>query len=176
MAITRTGSRFHRGHGARKGTDWSASAVQLTFVTLGAQSASLLEIFVPIAGGETLVRVRGRIAYGTDQEAVDEVYLGAFGMAVVSEQAASVGITAVPHPATDAAWDGWLYHTYLQGQVRVIGTAGNADFNAVQTIEIDSKAMRKVGEDDRLVVVAENMGSAGGMIIANSERLLSKLH
>jgi len=40
---------------------------------------------------------------------------------------------------------------------------------------IDSKAMRKIGENERLVVVVENIASAG-MVFWNSERFLTKVH
>jgi len=166
---------FTRSRGARKGTDWSASAVQTAFDTIPAASAVLLEVFTPIAGGETIIRTRGLLTYGSDQEAVTEGVNAAFGIGVVSEQAATVGITAVPHPGTDAAWDGWMYHTYMATIARIV-TAASVDFNAVVQHVIDSKAARKVSENDRLVIVVENMSSSTGMLMSNSERLLSKIH
>ena len=165
-------SRFTRG--PRKAVDWGASAPQAASTNVPGSSAVLLEVFLPIAGGETVIRTRGMLGYKSDQIAASEIQLGAFGIAVVSEQAATVGITAIPHPSTDAPWGGWFYHTYLMSEfVFSSAIAFQADF--MHTIVIDSKAMRKIDEDDRIVVVVENT-AATGFAIANSERFLSKVH
>ena len=44
----------------------------------------------------TLIRVRGIFTIASDQSAATETQVGALGVAVVSEQAASIGVTAVP--------------------------------------------------------------------------------
>ena len=160
--------------GPRKATDWSASSVATALVTLAGSSVVLLEIFVPISGGETLIRTRGFFTYGSDQAAANENIIGAVGIGVVSEQAATVGITAVPHPDTDSAWGGWLWHHYFAARIEV-GSAVGFDPLMQQNIVIDSKAMRKVGDSERLVVVVEN-SSATGMRFSTAMRLLSKIH
>jgi len=163
---------FRRG--PRKATDWSSSAVLTAYVGVAASTIALLEVFVPIVGGETLIRTRGWLSIAPDQNASNEQFVGAFGIAVVSEAAASIGVTAVPSPDTDAAWGGWLYHTYFASQIRVGDSTGFISPPGINIV-IDSKAMRKVDEDDRLVVVIEN--SAGfGLQVYNSERFLSKVH
>ena len=160
--------------GLRRAVDWSASAVQAAAVNIAGTSAVLLEAFTPILGGETVIRTRGHLYYFSDQISADEDTLGAFGICVVTAQAVSVGITAVPHPGTDAAWGGWLYHTFLHSHFEFASSVGFR-FNGGIGVDIDSKAMRKVGEDERLVVVAENMSSTGFSLM-NSERFLSKIH
>jgi len=166
-------SNFRRG--PRRPTDWSASVAQASYVALAAASAIISEVFVPIVGGETLIRTRGLFSYASDQEVANETQAGAFGIGVVSEQAATVGITAVPHPFTDAAWGGWLYHTYFASRFRFVSAVGVSFADGVTTQVIDSKAMRKIGENERLVVVVENIASAG-MVFWNSERFLTKVH
>jgi len=166
-------SRFSRG--PRKAVDWSASAGLAAPVSVPAASAVLLEIFTPIMGGETVIRTRGMLGWLSDQATVDEEQFGAFGIAVVSEQAATVGATAVPHPVTDAAWGGWLYHTYFFSKLEFADATG-VNPNIMHTMAIDSKAMRKVDEGDRLITVVENIHATHGFRFANNERFLSKVH
>ena len=168
------GRTFVRGRGSRKSTDWSASVPQTGLVALAGSTALLSQTFIPVAGGETVVRSRGLITFGSDQAAATESQLGAYGIAVVTAQAVSVGITAVLHPATDASWDGWLYHTYLSAHIQVVSASGIMP-DMQHQIVVDSKAMRKVSEDDRLVFVIENTVSTG-LQFFDSFRILSKLH
>ena len=160
--------------GPRRSVDWSASAPLTGYAAVAASSAVLLETFVPVTGGETVIRTRGLFSFKSDQSAASEENVGALGIAVVTAQAVSVGITAIPHPVTDAAWGGWFYHTYFSRAMLVLSGVG-VDPNNVMNIVIDSKAARKVDEDERLVVVIEN-SSAAGMEVTTMERFLSKLH
>ena len=164
---------FNRG--PRRATDWSASAVQAASLPVAAASAVIDEILVPPIGGETLVRTRGVIAWASDQVAASENQFGAYGICVVTEQAATIGITAVPHPATDAAWGGWVVHQYFASQV--IGPALlGLEPGVMHLLQIDSKGMRKIGENERLVTVWENTGSAHAFNTFASFRFLTKIH
>ena len=162
-----------RTGGSQRLTDWSASTPLTGLLTVAAGTKALLEIFAPLSSGETIVRTRGMYAYGSDQEGVDEFYTGAFGIGVVTKVAAAIGITAIPGPATDAAWDGWLFHSYFAGQVIFASGVGFQDWDVNMQV-IDSKAMRKVTADDRLVVVVENTVSTTGFEIGHAIRILSK--
>ncbi len=158
----------------RRSTDWSASALRTGTTSVGASSATLLEVFIPAVGGETIVRTRGLFTIATDQFTANELQLGAVGIAKVTQQAQSIGISAIPHPATDAAWGGWLFHSFFSYEFAFISAVG-MDPNVTHPIVVDSKAMRKVDEDERLVVVVENSGSFG-FDVYSSFRFLSKLH
>ena len=168
----RAGRGFVRG--PRRAMDWSASTVETSLTAMPASSVLLAQTFAPIVGGETAIRIRGLFSWITDQDAAEETQLGAVGIAVVTAQAVSVGITAVPTPNTDAAWGGWMWHSYFSSKV-VVGDATGFQINGMNHIVIDSKAMRKVDEDERLVVVVEN-SAAFGILIGNSIRILSKVH
>jgi len=163
---------FRRG--PRRATDWSASSVAAAFVSLAGATSALSQVFTPIVGGETVIRTRGMFGWGTDNPAGDEPQMGAYGIAIVSEPAATVGITAIPTPGTDASWGGWLYHTYFMSNTEFASAVG-VNFDNIRRIVIDSKAMRKVDENDRLVTVVENM-SADGMVFQDFTRFLSKVH
>ena len=171
--IGRSG-RFTRG--PRRATDWSASSVQTTIDTVVSGGASLLESFTPIVGGETLIRTRGLVTIRSDQVAASEDIIGAFGIGVVTKQAISVGITAIPHPGTDAAWGGWVVHQYYGERFQFFSSVGiNGGNNALSHYPVDSKGMRKIDEDEGLVVVFENM-AATGCNVTHSFRFLTKVH
>ncbi len=173
MARSRGRSTFVRG--PRRATDWSASIPQAIALSVPANSAVLDESFTPIVGGETLIRTRGLISFSSDQTGATELQLGAYGICVVTQQALSVGITAIPHPATDAAWGGWVVHQYLFAQLAVLSAAGiEPQFNT--SFVIDSKGMRKVDEDERLVSVWENSHATHGFSAFAALRILSKVH
>ena len=163
---------FRRG--PRRATDWSATAVKVALAAVAGSTKVILDSFTPIAGGETVIRVRGTFGWASDQEAATEVQLGAVGICVVTEQAATIGITAVPHPNTDAAWGGWLWHSYYKSKV-FFNTGSAMNFDPLHVITIDSKAMRKVDEDERLLFIIEN-STGEGVDVASNFRILSKLH
>ena len=161
--------------GPRKATDWSASSALVGPVSIPANTKVLLETFIPIAGGETVIRVRGMFAWTSDQQAASEEQFGAFGICVVSDIAAAAGVASIPSPGEEAAWGGWLYHSFFFSKLAFASGVGIMP-GVMHRIEIDSKAMRKVDEDDRLVVVVENTHTTHGFRFANSERILSKVH
>ena len=75
-------------------------------------------------------------------------------MCVVTQNAAGIGVTAIPDPVVDIAWDGWFYHA--QGDIRSQGsTAAQLLTNDVSMVRhvIDSKAMRKIHLTDTIVAV-----------------------
>ena len=82
----------------------------------------------------------------------------AIGVGIVTRQAADAGIGSVPVPITDASWDGWMYHRFFD----LFDTAGvAAEGEAKIQFEVDTKAMRKIHENEALVAVAESAISGG---------------
>jgi len=137
-----------------------------------------------IANGLTIVRTRGElIAYLTSATSTNDGYAAGFGICVVSENAAAVGITAVPTPITDIGWDGWLYHRLFQLKAAApiaAGAAADTDFanvfSASVRIEVDSKAMRKIKATDQLIAVFEGTIVGTANLSASFDcRVLDKL-
>ena len=159
------------GGSSRRLTDWSASPALSGYTSVAAGAAALLVVGTPIGAGETIIRTRGLFAWKSDQTAASENQLGAFGMGVVTEQAATLGITAIPHPDTDASWDGWFYHTYFASRIDSLTSVG-VHFDATHRVIIDSKAMRKVSREERFVCMVENTGTHGIEVYAASRVLL----
>ena len=145
---------------------WERSTDITGYTTLGAATAVIAQSLTAV-DPITLVRTRGKISVVTDQAggaAVDEGSFGAIGMCVVSDQALAIGVTAVPTLITDKDSDLWLLHEYFFASV-LVGT--NVGFSDVSSLTMfDSKAMRKISEDQSLIVVVENAAASHGMKFA----------
>ncbi len=122
----------------------------------------------------TVVRTHMLIAIGTDQLAADENQVAALGLAVVSDQAVAVGVTAIPTPVTDAASDLWFAHQYLMSQFDFGSAIGFA--NASREYAIDSKAMRKVEDGQDIVIVVEQSAVGFGATVTSAGRMLVKVN
>ena len=119
----------------------------------------------------TIVRVRGYIHLESDQNAAAENQAIAIGMAVVSDQAVAIGVTAVPTPVADGGSDLWFMYQQLM-------TSSVVDGNLGIGMEYDSRAMRKVEDGQQLVVVlgTEVAALTAGVFLRHMGRLLIKLH
>ncbi len=151
--------RFRSGGFAqkpRKTLAWSSSAPVTGLVALAASTSALIETIIPNVPDLTELRVRGLFGWRTDQLAASEIQVGAVGMIVVEEPAATLGITALPVPNTDGDSD-WMWHSYYASRFE-FGSAIGFQTSSLNTMIIDSKAMRKVSSTQRVVVVIENSG------------------
>jgi len=107
--------------------------------------------------GVTIVRTRGHLsALLTAVAAANEGFHCAIGICVVTVDAFTVGVTAVPNPIADMSWDGWLYHRFfdvhsISGTIADGVNAGTVGIN----FEVDSKAMRKIGINEVVVATLE---------------------
>ena len=118
----------------------------------------------------TVTRTVGSLYVQSDQVAASENPFGSIGMMVVSDQAITTGITAVPDPVSQAASDGWfLYRSFgVQG-----GPIGGQE---VFEFKFDSRAQRKVEEGfDIAVVVGNSAAAALGIRFSINFRMLVKL-
>ena len=101
----------------------------------------------------------------------------ALGICDVSENAAGIGVTAIPAPLTDVAWDGWIWHHSGAALLSLTTTEEGLTGTAVVRIPIDNKAMRKTPASNVLVGVVElgtEVGAAIVRVSANT-RILDKL-
>ncbi len=178
MANLRTGRRsglVFRGGRSRRETQWLDSgtfSVQLASDLSAVLTNSLGA--VPLALRPfTIVRTRGILSLQSDQQAATESPQASFGMAIVSEQAVAIGITAVPTPVTDRGSDLWFVYESMFAEWTFSSAVGSQSF--LMTRAVDSKAMRKVEDGEDMVFVAES-DSAEGSIIQGTFRLLIKLH
>ena len=119
----------------------------------------LIQTLVPTSA-VTILRNRGYLMVRPQAGSVDLIADGAFGIGIVSEQAVTTGITAIPGPFTDSGWGGWLFHTFWRVFLDVTTDVGRLGQEFGAQYEIDSKAMRKLGVNERMVEVFESRNGA----------------
>ena len=120
---------------------------------------------------ESSTIVRSFLNLGVKAESSVNTAFRAFscGLVVVSDNAASVGVTALPSPALDDA--DWLL--FYQGHVPPYGGVDDCR-DCVH--HIDSKAMRKVhGEGKSLAFVISNLSTIVSLEYSLTSRILFKL-
>ena len=166
--------RFSRGSGPRRQTSWVGPSDQ-NFVGVATGATSIISSFVPSTNGlrkSTLVRNRGIFSVKPDSLAADVDIVGAMGVCVVSNQAFSAGAGSIPGPFDEAGWDGWMVWQPFGFSIEVIGAPTDTLLSAIQ-IEVDSKAMRKVSDNETVVVMCES--NTGAMEVFDGIRQLYKL-
>ena len=179
MANIRTSRKsgfITRGGVSRRESLWLGGVFSLITISAppGPVIVSSLSAFLLGLRPFTVVRNRGIVGIHTDQIAATEHIRGAYGAAVVSDQAVAIGVTAVPTPVTDSESDLWFTYQMLQASFDFADATG---FTATeQQYQVDSKAMRKVEDGQDLIEVVELAGTSGGAIIQTQTRMLIKLH
>jgi len=156
--------------GPRRSTQWFGPAIQ-NFVSVASGGATIiasLSFEEPL----TIIRTRGVFVVIPGSFVADLSYVGAVGMAIVSTEAFNAGIASVPEPFTDADWGGWFVWRSFAAHMELITAAGFESVTGI-TMEIDSKAMRKVTPNETLVVVCESQ--SGAVDVVDGTRHLVKL-
>ncbi len=178
MANIRTARRSGlvlRGGRNIRSTSWGESPTST--IQIGTAATAVLAFSLGAAGLAqrpfTIIRERFFWYLRSDVVTGGEIYGGAIGHCVVSEQAVAIGVTAVPTPVTDMGSD--LWHVFSQ----MYGRFGGTQVEEVGKImQVDSKAMRKVeeGEDSIIVVESGAATEAASMLSVYGGRTLIKLH
>lgn len=169
--MARPRSNFGHRSGPRRKVQWIGPAVQ-GYVSVANAGATLISVSTTFETAATLVRTRGQISVQPGSFAADLNIVGAFGCGIVSAEAGAIGITAIPTPFRDADWGGWYVWRSFSLHLDVQSAIGFS--LEMENFEVDSKAMRKVGQNESLVWVAESQ--AGAFDISTPLRQLIKLH
>ncbi len=161
--------------GARRSTTWisipffidsEVAAGGAIVASLGADALAMRPF--------TIVRTRMDFQVISDQIAADEVQVGAIAMAVVSDQASAVGVTAVPTPVTDVDSD--LFYAYQAFFSDLTFGSGIGFANTGTRWTLESKAMRKVNDDQDVILVHELSTVGSGWTLMAGGRFLVKNH
>jgi len=110
---------------------------------------------IPFLEQSTVVRIRGWLSVMSTAVNADVNITGAIGVGIVTEEAFAAGVVSIPEPFSDADWGGWmLWQTFAYSFE--FGDATGVNFPPWQ-IPLDSKSMRKVSPNERLVIIAESL-------------------
>ena len=121
----------------------------------------------------TIFRTYVEVLINLDQVGADELVLCTYGQIIVTDTAAAAGIASVPGPSgisgdPEADWYVWQAMTVRFEFITAAGIEGNSGHHYL----IDSKAMRKVGPDDDIALVAQLDGSPGANFVTNGRMLI----
>ena len=163
-----------RRSGTRRQTTWVGPADQ-GYVAVASTTKVLIGSFDPSTAGlpkPTIVRTRGEVSVAVDVGVVvDTDIVGAFGICVISDQAVAAGAASVPGPFDQADWDGWF--VWRSFGLRLEHKSAVGIDKVSQGYEVDSKGMRKVTDNETIVLVAESQ--SGAFDISMAVRMLLKL-
>ena len=177
-------SRVRQGSFRERSTrksSWARSASETDVVPLAAATVVLDQILSAaviedsLGPQSTIVRTRGMFSVGSDQSSATEFPFGAFGMALVSSEAAVAGAASIPSPYTDGDWDGWFVHGYFHSGTQVASVA-SISTTSLDHFAFDSKAMRKLQDNTSVVFLVENASATDGLVFLVDFRQLFKLH
>ena len=159
---------FVRRSGPRRLMQWIGPADQ-GFISVAGAGATLINSFFP-AEATTIIRNRGQVSVIPETFTADLEIVGAVGMIVVSEEAFTAGVGSMPEPYSDGDADWMVWRSFAWRFELADATGINfPDW----TFEVDSKAMRKMGPNKRLVTIAESQ--QGAFQICTGIRTLAKL-
>jgi len=123
----------------------------------------------------TIVRTKGWMRIVSDQTANSENQYIIVGKIVVKSPAVTAGIASIPTPISEAGADFFVYESISAG---LLVSSATSVLEAGQQRSYDSKAMRKVQDDEDIVSVAETpaTGISEGLTLFTNDRILLKLH
>ena len=147
----------------RKGWEVGIGQVAPQTAITGSSSVIVTSGLQPTIDGLTLLRTRGSLLYFLSlATAALDGFRGAFGIGIVTSAAFTAGAASVPTPITEQGWDGWLFwHRIDATAASPIAGGVSADADALlplvagERVEIDSKAMRKVAQDETIFAAIE---------------------
>ncbi len=170
---------FQRSRTPRRRAEWSSTVVQSSVLALGnAQSVGSVSVGIGFTESNTIARIRGHVVASQNTAAAANSMLLGIGLIVVSENAFTVGGAAsMPGPLTDINAS-WLWHNILAFGPTQAGAVSDNAITMNQRVEIDSKAMRKVGPDDALAFIWEGLQLRGSPTADGTVavRVMSLLH
>ena len=178
MAQLQRGDRFPRARPRRRVNKWALgpNAIGQTVTAVG--DIGWTNFVSPIGQTEfTLVRTRGEVELVLSAITAGTAgFTGAMAIGIATVDAIGVGVTALPSPASDADFDGWLWHSFFNIHSCTAAIADGSN-QLVWKKEIDSKAMRKVSDQYGIFGIMEvsaEVGTVSGFLNADT-RILTKL-
>ncbi len=115
------------------------------------------------SGPATLLRARGELIIGLDETSAtgDQSKVG-MGLAIVSTDAFTLGVTAFPDPSGEPEYP-WMWWNEVSLLTNT-ATAGKGLGTDVVRVELDTKAMRKIKPGETLTLVIQYTTIVGNPI------------
>jgi len=173
----RTGRSFVR-RATRRPVQWSnvVARIAAAAVTDAKVLAGLSALGIAFTQSVTLMRTRGTAFIHFDPTSINDVQQVGIALGVFSTDAFVAGVASVPGPLTDAGYD-WIFHKVLSMGPAVSATESETSILQSLWIEVDSKAMRKLKDNQTIgwVVEAATVSGGGSVDFAISSRHLIKV-
>ena len=166
---------------SRRPTDWLSTAPgTIITATSGGDPAVVLAILVAETAAPvgTIIRVRGNVRIEHNATNAGTQFWG-LGLCLITDVEGTVAAGGgLPHPIADADSERWMWTSY--GFVSNNGVNTDTEVAGIQyeRVAIDSKAMRRWDENQRLVLLLENdalAGTADLVVAMGFLRVLMKL-
>ena len=174
------GSRYPRiSASSRRKTVWDGGPLEVDG-SVTSSVARLWSTAVVLATAEniTIVRIRGIIHLVVQTASANGAgFRGAIGIGIFPTAAVTAGVASLNIPNSDPDWGGWMWHQFFDVRSITATIADGVNAGVLhQRIEIDSKAMRKMGPQQSLVGITEVVESdTASMEIQAQTRVLVKL-
>ena len=141
--------------------EWQDTIPRTKMTLLGAaQTVGAVSVGAIVGQAFTIVRLRGTYTVHMDTGAIGDGQLVGLGLAVVSEDAFTVGgAGSMPSPIDDAGFP-FIWHRLFMLQAST-ATESDDSFTANERGEIDSKAMRKMKPGQVLAFIWDGIILAG---------------
>ena len=131
--------------------DWGLGPGESVITSIMGTGSTILGSGITPGESElTVMRTRGLLELGILGQATanGDGFFGAVGIGVFSLPAFTAGVTSMPTPVTEAAWNGWFWHQFIALHDWDVGVESQVSIQ----YEVDSKAMRKF--DTQMVLAA----------------------
>jgi len=172
--VARLRSGFDRGRRPRRMVQWTNGPGDETSRAFVATGLVILGLGIETGTQKfTITRIRGVLTFTLNTiAALANGFRFTYGIGIVSSDAFSVGVTAIPNPQDDMDWP-WMYHGFTS-MLSPTGTLSDIGSAAVVRIPVDVKAMRilNLNEVVFMAVDAAEVGSATASAQFDSRMLL----
>ncbi len=148
-------ARARRSAGRRTDYAWNGLSVLLNNVS----ATPIIAGMVTVNQSSTLMRTRGEILLVLDGPGDGDTMSVGCGLIIGTDDNVAAGATAFPSPVTDLDAQ-WLWHGFILLRAQ---SASQSEAGGGQTgrLTIDSKAMRKVRQNDQVVLAVQGVVLAG---------------
>ncbi len=152
-----------RGQAPRRAMFWAGSSQSASNATNTSSVGTLVsESTLENVPNPTIIRIRGRLTcFITAIGADDAITTMTYGIMVVSAAALAGASVPAPAPANDVD-SPWMWWDTVVLQKALQAGAEDTAIGAHYYMDVDSKSMRKIKQNEVLIFVSQNAAISGG--------------